>query len=258
MTETQSQVLMRFPADIWNIIKSYMLPNIKTHLDRVFENRLRAYLKTAPSLKKLKTAYHKLLPHYATKDDKLDKYLNYKQLTSDNGYYSIERGIINNIIKNSKISIENRTNIVINTICELSSKIIYDSLTTKINIYIFNNITFDISPFLVLFKINDILLINNMKCIVVNISYKYVEISQFNYNAFINKNYEIVNNKIVFTTNVRRLIWTYPNTHTIRFYNYFDNIKLFPTDNRYYTINNPIYTSGEEMRLNNGYGKYVC
>ena len=96
-----------------------------------------------------------------------------------------------------------------------------------------------------------------MKCIVVNISYKYVEISQFNYNIFINKTYENVNNKIVFISNVKRLIWTYPNTKTIRYYNYFNNIKLTPADHRYYTINNSHYTSGEEMRVNNGYGKYV-
>jgi hypothetical protein len=227
---------IEFPQDIWNHIKSYMLVSSQTHLDRVFENRLREYLQTKSSLNQLQDAYTQLI---------------------SSRFFSVgRRGI--RIISNTKIPTENRKKMVVDYICEFYSRVIYDNLNSKVNSYMFNNtIPFKIRPFLYLWKINDIVLIDNNKCIVVNKAVDYIEVSRFQYRDNIGKAYENDNNKIRFLTNIRRLIWTTPSTNTLRFYNYVNIMILEPTNPLYYNRNIDCYTSGEDIRVNNGYGKYV-
>lgn len=211
---------MEFPTEIWDIIKSYMLPSKELYLDYIFTNRLREYLKTFKSLAKL------------------------QRFKNDD--------TITQLIRNTQLSINDRKNMVIDYICNCNKMDIrYKTLNDKVERYNFNTKShiinkiqfnpfnptpFDIKPFLFLYNINDILWVNNTKCIVVNKSYDYVEIAEFKCRKVINYAYYPRCQNTIETLCVR-IIWTYPSTRKYKLYNYFNVIKLYPTNPLYYSVN---------------------
>ena len=203
---------MMFPTDIWTIIKSYMLDSNERHLDKFFETRLRDYLKSK------------------SKSFKLLEYVSYILLEElEEGAYKTEIANIKKISKNTKISVFNRKSIIIKGVCEIMSYVNYSHMSFRVGMYSYKGFPpVKIRPFMYLYNINDILWINKMKCIVVNKSWDYVEIAEFDYRETFEKYYEVKNGEIVDDVEVRRWVWTFPSQRIIRHYNYIDNFILSP------------------------------
>ena len=208
---------MMFPTDIWTIIKSYMLDSNEDHLDKFFETRLIQYLKS-------KSTSFKILVNASC--DLLDEV--------GEGLYNAEITNIKKISKNTKISVVNRKSIIIKEVCETMSYVNYSHISFSVSRYSYKGFPpAKIRPFMYLYNINDILWINKMKCIVVNKSWDYVEIAEFDYRETFENYYEVKNGEIVNDIEVRRWVWTFPSNKIIRHYYYIDNYILSPKRRAY-------------------------